>query len=102
MTRTERIHSEGRKIHSYPYRLYVLDNGEGEEDCVVISVPKKLFKRAVRRNLIRRRTREALRHCRADFPEISGKGMILVYIADKVLDYGQITDGLRNLLAKIQ
>ncbi|HIZ85392.1 MAG TPA: ribonuclease P protein component [Candidatus Coprenecus stercoravium] len=102
MTRTERIHSQGSRINAYPYRLYVLDNAEGEDGCVVISVPKKLFKRAVKRNLIRRRTREALRHSRADYPSMENKGIIMVYIADKVLDYGQITEGLRSALAKIQ
>ena len=62
MTKVERLHSEGKKYYSYPYRLYVLDNTDGDADVTVISVPKKIFKRAVKRNLVRRRTREALRH----------------------------------------
>ena len=51
MTKVERLHSEGKKYYSYPYRLYVLDNTDGDADETVISVPKKIFKRAVKRNL---------------------------------------------------
>ena len=49
MTKVERLHSEGKKYYSYPYRLYVLDNTDGDADETVISVPKKIFKRAVKR-----------------------------------------------------
>lgn len=101
MTRVERLHAEGKKIYSYPYRLYVLDSPDGKAEDAVISVPKKLFKRAVRRNLIRRRTREALRHLRTGFPEVSGKDILIVYTSTAVLDYGKIVEGLRNALEKI-
>ena len=49
MTKVERLHTEGKKYYSYPYRLYVLDNTDGDADETVISVPKKIFKRAVKR-----------------------------------------------------
>lgn len=101
MTRAERLHQEGKKYYSYPYRLYVLENTGEEPDCTIISVPKKLFRRAVRRNLIRRRTREALRHVRTEYPALDGKDMLMVYVAKEILDYGQIVGGLRDALAKV-
>ena len=72
MTKVERLHTEGKKYYSYPYRLYVLDNTDGDADETVISVPKKIFKRAVKRNLVRRRTREALRHIKKECPDFAG------------------------------
>ena len=102
MTGAERLHAEGRKLFAYPFRLYVLDCAEGSTEQVIISVPKKLFKRAVRRNLIRRRTREALRHVRAEFGDAAGKDILMVYVANEILEYGKIVEGVRDALAKIQ
>ena len=113
MTKVERLHSEGKKYYSYPYRLYVLDNTDGDADETVISVPKKIFKRAVKRNLVRRRTREALRHIKKECPEealrhikkecpdFAGKDILMVYTANEILEYGKIAECLSNALAKV-
>ncbi|HIR95954.1 MAG TPA: ribonuclease P protein component [Candidatus Coprenecus stercorigallinarum] len=101
MKTAEKIHSCGTRLYSYPFRLYVLECAEGEQERIIISVPKKLFKRAVRRNLIRRRIREAFRHMREDYPSVPGKHIMLVYVANVVLDYGAISDGLGSALGKI-
>ena len=87
MTKVERLHTEGKKYYSYPYRLYVLDNTDGDADETVISVPKKIFKRAVKRNLVRRRTREALRHIKKECPDFAGKDILMVYTANEILEY---------------
>lgn len=100
-TRVEKIHRDGQKYYSYPYRLYILENTAEVPDCTVISVPKKIFKRAVKRNLVRRRTREALRFLRTEFPLLERKDVLMVYVAKEILEYGKIVDALRNVLAKI-
>ena len=87
--------------HFDEFRL-LLDCAEGSTEQVIISVPKKLFKRAVRRNLIRRRTREALRHVRAEYADAAGKDILMVYVANEILEYGKIVEGVRDALAKIQ
>ena len=101
MTRVERLHAHGKKYYSYPYRLYVLDNTDGDADETVISVPKKIFKRAVKRNLVRRRTREALRHIKKECPDCAGKDILMVYTANEILEYGKIAESLSNALAKV-
>lgn len=101
MKLAEKIHSDGRKLYSYPFRIYWLDCIGGEEPARIISVPKKLFKRAVRRNLIRRRTREAFRHIFTEYPAVERKHLMLVYTATEILDYGQISEGLGSALGKI-
>lgn len=103
MMLAEKIHSDGRKLYSYPFRVYWLDCMDGEKPPVcVISVPKKLFRRAVKRNLIRRRTREAFRHIYMEYPAVESKHIMLVYTATEILDYGKISEGLGSALGKIQ
>ena len=101
MVSVSSIYSSGEKIQSYPYRMYILESGTDSPGDVIVSVPKKIFKRAVKRNLLRRRTKEAFRHMKGDFPSLSGKHILLVYISSQVLDYGSIVEGLRNTLEKI-
>ena len=96
MTKVERLHSEGKKYYSYPYRLYVLDNTDGDADETVISVPKKIFKRAVKRNLV-----EALRHIKKECPDFAGKDILMVYTANEILEYGKIAECLSNALGKV-
>lgn len=55
---------EGKSGFVYPFRYaYFVDNSssEGEPVEVLFSVPKKFHKRANKRNLLKRRTREAYR-----------------------------------------
>ena len=70
MKLAEKIHSDGRKLYSYPFRVYWLECAGEESPVRIFSVPKKIFKRAVRRNLIRRRTREAFRRIGKDCPAV--------------------------------
>ncbi len=53
----------GSSFVVYPYRVvYMCDEQESSAmSSIMVSVPKKKFKRAVKRNLLRRRTKEAYR-----------------------------------------
>ena len=97
----DRIYKQGIKIVSNPYKLYYCDRQDGIPPLRVYSVPKKLFKRAVKRNLIRRRIKEAFRHISSQYPSVENKDCLIVYISNEVLDYGTIKERLENLLAKI-
>ncbi len=99
MTLVEQIYKQGSKLNSFPFKAYHLDT-KGENQ-IIISIPKRLFKRAVKRNLLRRRTREAVRALRAEFPVISQKDILLVYISPNILEYGEIKQGLANTFCKI-
>ena len=61
----ERLFAGGNKsFPAFPMRVVYMPLGaeeEGAEVSILISVPKKRFKRAVKRNLVKRQVREAYR-----------------------------------------
>ena len=57
------LFENGKAFYSFPFQIiWTTDEGESEFPAqVAISVSKRIFRRAVKRNLIRRRIREAYR-----------------------------------------
>ena len=53
--------AKGKWGASSPLKFCCLLRGGGEKTRILISVPKKFFKRAVKRNLLKRRIRESYR-----------------------------------------
>ncbi len=107
----EKLFREGRSFYLSPFRILVLEEKkEGRERPVVrmaVSVPRRLFKRAVKRNLLKRRIREAYRLNKAVLTDyLAEKGifldMIFIYIAREVLPYRDIEDKIVLSLQKIR
>lgn len=69
---------------------------DGEASRIVVSVPKRSFKRAVKRNLLKRRIRESYRRQKA----ILGPGVdiLFIYTAAEVLPYEVIYADMATLL----
>ena len=65
----------------------------------MVSVPKKLFKRAVKRNLLKRRMREAYR-LQKDLLGGPGHDILFVYNSGDVLDFAVIREEIAALLHK--
>ena len=85
-------------------RYCALSPGGGGVNRVMVSVSKKNFKRAVRRNLLKRRLRESYR-TQKDLIEGAGPlDLLLVYNSKEILEYQTIRqdvgDILRSLAAK--
>ena len=71
--------------------IWRLREDDAAEGCrFAVSVPKRTFKRAVKRNLLKRRTREAIRLNRALLPEGFAADFLFFYRAAEVCDYAAI------------
>lgn len=100
MKRSELIYSQGISLFSYPFKVIYRECPKGEER-IIISVPKKIHKRAVKRNLIRRRIREAFRlQCRG-IEGLEGRDLMVVYVSNHILDYGKISELLTTAIKKV-
>ena len=71
---------------------------------IVVSVPKKCFRRAVKRNLLKRRIREAYRLNKNLLPvnaEKGGTDIIFIYRTKDILDFCTIVLSVRNILESL-
>ena len=106
-----RMFGEGRGGFVYPYRyIWIADKQEGASEGrgieVMFSVPKKFHKRANKRNLLKRRTREAYRLNREELCErISQAGvevnLAFIYSTKEVHSYKTIENAVQKILAQV-
>ena len=106
-----RMFGEGRGGFVYPYRyIWIADKQEGVAEGrgieVMFSVPKKFHKRANKRNLLKRRTREAYRLIREELCErISQAGvevnLAFIYSTKEVHSYKTIENAVQKILAQV-
>ncbi|MBQ3044220.1 MAG: ribonuclease P protein component [Alistipes sp.] len=116
LPKTERLHSltalrrlfaEGTSGFVYPFRYMTFTESCDQPSVeVVFSVPKRYHKRAVRRNLLRRRTKEAYRLSKQVVVEHAKKEGIaidvaLIYSSKEPLPYKTIANAVRKILAQI-
>lgn len=99
---------EGKTINHYPFRLIYLTNTDKSESSaqLAISVPKKNFKRAVKRNLLKRRIREAYRLNKASLYSYTKTknisiNLLLVYVSTEISTYDEIERKLVALLQRL-
>lgn len=64
---------------------------------ILISVPKRFFKRAVRRNLLKRRIREAYR-----VQKVAGVDILFQYASAELADFEAIKADVTAILARVQ
>lgn len=98
---------KGRSGFAYPFRyLFTAVEGQGTGVSVLVTVPKRNQKRAVKRNLLKRRTREAFRTGSAPLRHVAdGHGVhvniALVYSTKEVVEFDKIRDAIEKILARI-
>ncbi len=99
----EQLFDEGQSMYVYPIRARWLDIPyDGVPARMMVSVPKKFFKRAVDRNLIKRRIRSAYRLHRDELivPEDRTRHYAFICIARTVPTYAETEAAVRAVLAK--
>ncbi|WP_373521168.1 ribonuclease P protein component [Aquiflexum sp.] len=114
LTKNERLHSQklikelfdkGSSFFLYPFKVMVLQSNfeDLETNQVLFSVSKKKIKKAVHRNLIKRRMKEAFRLNKQLLTPISNQKRIigLIYVSSEIATFQIIQNKLRRILATI-
>lgn len=76
-----------------------LSNGT-ESNRFMFSVPKRLFKRAVMRNLLKRRLREACRLNKELLEGAGGMDLIFVYNSPEIAEFAILQEEMREILRR--
>jgi ribonuclease P protein component len=87
--------------------VYFISSENPSELEVLISVPKKKFKKAVHRNRIKRLIREAYRLNKNELCNVVISGNLqmqvaFVYVADKELNFHELNDKMKQILDQLK
>lgn len=102
----EMLFTQGNAIFIFPFKIYYRISGatatpQSAPCRVMITVPKRHFKKAVHRNVLKRRTREAFRlHKQELTAALTAQGkslqLILHYVSDTILPYESLAGAIKN------
>ena len=100
-----RLFEEGESGFVFPFRyVWYAEADAADTTEVLFSVPKKFHKRANKRNLLRRRTKEAYRLQKGILAR-TGRGtnldIALIYSSKEVLPYKHIEHAVRRILEAV-
>lgn len=99
----------GEQFYNYPLKLFLLTPTHQDSHPplqVLVSVPKKRFKQAVKRNRLKRQLREVYRLNKSTLLEritVSGKvtKIAIVYVSKKMEPYDVINESYKNLINRL-
>ena len=101
----QELFNKGSSFYLYPFKIIYIPNPDQSVNHpqIVISVSSRNFPRAVDRNLIKRRVREAYRLQKEIIKGESKKGAFaFVYTSKSLLPYSEIKSKLFLVLEKIE
>ncbi len=103
---------DGHVLFQYPFRVSYLFKepqiptesiGAENFNKLLVSIPKRNFKRAVHRNLLKRRVKESYRKNKEllDLPADNTVNIMLVYVSKDILEYKYIESKIKDILCKV-
>lgn len=100
-TGISRLLAKGRHGSVQGLRYLFLSGNEAGMDRIMVSVPKKMFKRAVKRNLLKRRIRESWRKQKHDLLSDSGVDILFMYPTREILSYEEIYAAVGKIIEQL-
>lgn len=107
LTAVRRLFKDGSSGFVYPFRYTTLiEKSTSPSVEVLFSVPKRYHKRANKRNLLRRRTKEAYRLNKETLVSLATNETLavdiaIIYSSKEILPYKNIEYALRRIVAEI-
>lgn len=98
VTQIEKLFKEGRSFVLFPFKIYYTPTAD-TFNKIVVSVPKRKFKKAVDRNTLKRRIKEAYRTNK--HIDAVGLNIAIVYLANEKLDFITIKNKLILALQRL-
>jgi len=100
----QELFENGSSFYLYPFKVIWLSSEESENNQVLFSVSKRNFKRAVDRNAIKRKLREAYRLNKHQNQLSSHQPSLLIgyiYTGKEILDFRVIESKLKKSIARL-
>jgi ribonuclease P protein component len=106
--RINKLFTQGDAFIAYPLRVvYIIESkSDSEAASILVSVPKKRFKRAVKRNRLKRLMREAYRLNKQDLTEKLNEKELQIhiafnYVSDEEMDFATLEKKMKLTLLKL-
>lgn len=100
-TAISKLLAEGKHGSIAGMRFLYMTNTGNDFARLMISVPKKSFKRAVKRNLLKRRIRESWRRQKNQIKIENGLDILVMYATKEVMPYEQVYTSIGQIIEKI-
>lgn len=97
----QELFTKGSSFNLYPFRILCLPNQEDEHHKTLFSAPTRHFKKAVDRNKIKRRTREAFRLQKNELNETPALLIGFIYTGREIAPYSQIYDAINKAIKRL-
>jgi len=99
----EKLSAEGESLFVYPFKLFYVETALPEDVPfqVAFGVSKKKFRKAVRRNRIKRLMRESFRLEQNLLPKDKSLALLIVYVSKDEEKFDFLRKRMRELLGKL-
>ena len=96
-----RLMSEGRWGSCQGFKFCCLRETGEDVNRLMVSVPKRLFKRAVKRNLLKRRIREAWRTQKDLLTPDAGTDILILYNSPEIMTTARISESVAAIMHQV-